>query len=159
MTTHQNEKSEKSEKPKSPRRVSREYAVQTLYTWQLAPLGLEQLLTDFAAQHSFEHADIAYWRELVTQGVRHGDELDECLQAFISRATHELGPVEHAILHIAIYELRDRVDIPYRVIINEAIDLAKYFGAADSHRFINGALDAAAKKLRPIEVAARAARK
>lgn len=148
----------KMAKPKNPRRAAREFAVQTLYTYLLAPLNLEKLLVSFATEHAFEGVDLEYWRELVTHGVQDAATLDSAMQPFLSRSIEALNPVEHAVLRVTFYELTARLDVPYRVVINEGVELAKVFGAADSHRFINGVLDAAAKKIRSVEVAQKTKR-
>ena len=116
-------------------------------------MALSELLLNFAKEHSMSDADEAYWQELVTQSIKCADTLSEKMQPFLTRPVKSINPVELAILRVSFYELSERLDIPYRVIINEAIELTKVFGAVDSHRFINGALDAAAKELRGTEVA------
>lgn len=139
------------DKKKNPRRLAREYAVQALYQWQLSPASADEVLLSFLTEHKLEDTDQAYWRELVNGVVENHSALDEGMRDFLSRSPKSVDPVELAILRIAMYELTHRPDIPYRVIINESIDLAKLFAAIDSHRFVNGVLDKAAKKLRPVE--------
>lgn len=146
-----------SKKNKNPRRCAREYAVQTLYQWQLSEPSVAELIVDFSKDQSFSGVDRDYWHELVTNSIEQASVLDEKMQPFLSRSLASVNPVELAILRVAFYELCFRPDIPYRVVINEAIELAKVFGAVDSHRFMNGVLDKASKKLRSIEVAKKSA--
>lgn len=143
----------KSSHRKNSRRQAREYAVQALYQWQLSQHIIADILLDFSKEHNFSHVDQEYWQELVTQSIAQADVLDVTMQPFLSRPIAAVNPVELAILRVAFYELCYRIDIPYRVVLNEAIELAKLFGAVDSHRFMNGVLDKAAKKLRSAEIA------
>lgn len=146
-------------KKKSARQKSRELAVQALYQWQLSQASQDKVIEEFLSNHDFSEVDKKYWRELVCQSIEKQEELHLVMQPFLSRAVNEITPVELAVLSVAFYEFTYRMDVPFRVVINEAIDLTKCFGASDSHRFINGVLDAAAKKLRETEVSmARKAR-
>ena len=138
---------------KSPRQLAREYALQSLYQWQLSGMASEELMLQFETQHDFKGVDKEYWRELVSKGIGDSEDLRLKMKPYLNRSIKSINPVELSILQIAFYEFVHRPEIPFRVVINEAIDLAKSYGAADSHRFINGLLDAAAKDLRKTEVA------
>jgi N utilization substance protein B len=147
--------SEQVKKNKNPRRAARECAVQAIYQWQISAADASEIIQHFMQYHDFHQVDKAYWQELVTQSIQHAADFDEKMQPFLSRSVQEITPVELSILRVAFYELASRLDIPYRVVINEAVELAKIFGASDSHRFINGVLDVAAKKLRATEISMR----
>ena len=143
------------------RRKARNLALQGLYSWQIAG----QPLSDIEAQlrsdpeYDFDGADGDYFRELLT-GVFHNlTELDGMLGSVIDRPLQEIDPVELAILRIGVYELSKRIDVPYRVVINEGIELAKTFGATDGYKYVNGILDKLAPSLRSVEVKARRRRR
>jgi len=142
-----------STKPKpSERRKARRYAVQAVYQWQLsgnAPADIEQ---QFLQEHSFKKVDQGYFSELVNQIPAIINELDELLLPHMIRSVESIDPVERAIIRIACYELKHRIDVPYKVVINEAIELAKVFGATDGHKFVNGVVDKLAIGLRSVEV-------
>ena len=141
---------------RSARRRARELALQGVYQWLLAGRDAAtiqaQPLDDGESQAG---ADVAHYRELLTGAINHAAELRACFAPHLDRAVNVLSPVEHAILLIATYELRHRIEIPYRVVINEAVELAKNFGGADGFRYVNGVLDKVAAGLRETEVAAR----
>lgn len=126
------------------RHGARRMLLQALYQWQLAGHELAELLSQFVAQPDFAGIDGEYFKtqlQLIVEGVA---SLDECLAANADRPLEQLDPVEHAVLWIGLAELRDRSDVPPKVAINEAVELAKEFGASDSHRYINAILDAVA---------------
>ncbi|RMG50923.1 MAG: transcription antitermination factor NusB [Gammaproteobacteria bacterium] len=136
------------------RRRARRLALQALYQWQMTGESVPEILAQFRENEGFENADAAYFDELV-RGVTGGlDEIDAALAPYLQRDMESVDPVERAVLRLAGYELLHRMDLPYRVVINEAIELAKKFGADQSHRFVNGVLDNAVKDLRKIEVQA-----
>ena len=138
--------------PASARRaVARKLAMQALYRWQLNAGSWQDLVNEFAAEEDMRKADRGYFNQLVTDVCGGSAELDTALAAFMDRKPTELDPVERAVLWVGAHELRSAPDVPYRVVINEAVDLAKRFGATDSHKFVNAVLDAAAKVLRPNE--------
>ena len=135
----------------SQRSVARKLALQALYRWQLNDCPWQDLIQEFRDAQDMERADQEYFRELV-QGVWSSREaLDGQLSSWLDRAPAMLDPIEHAVLLIGVYELRDRQDVPYRVAINEAVTLAKRFGATDGHKYVNAVLDRAARTLRPNE--------
>jgi N utilization substance protein B len=140
--------------PVHARKRARRLAMQALYQWQLSQLNLKEIDAQFREEQDMSRVDVSYFHELLHKVPARLDELDSTLQQFIDRGIEEVDPVERAILRIAIYELKFRIDIPYRVVLNEAVALAKTFGASESHRYVNGVLDQAAKALREIEVRA-----
>lgn len=131
------------------RHRARECALQALYSWQLSGNPIMDIEAQFLSERDVKDVDIAYFRELLTGVTGHYQSLDKMMEPYLSRALHEIGPVEKAVLRIALYELSKRADVPYKVSINEAIELAKQFGAEDSHKFVNGVLDKLAPVIRP----------
>ena len=133
----------------NPRRRARECAVQAIYSWQVSRNDLADVETSFIADQDMKGVDTKYFRELLHGVAKNTAELDEKMAPYLTeRKVEELGQVELAILRIALYELMKRQDVPYKVVINEAIDLTKTFGAADSHKFVNGVLDKIAPTIR-----------
>ncbi len=133
------------------RSVARKLAMQALYRWQLNACPWQDLIQEFASAEDMPKADREYFRELVGNVCRERDTLDEQLAQWLDRPPTQLDPIEHAVLLIALYELRARLEIPFRVVINEGVGLAKRFGATDGHKFVNAVLDRAARVLRPHE--------
>ncbi|WP_312143003.1 transcription antitermination factor NusB, partial [Atlantibacter hermannii] len=127
----------------------RECAVQALYSWQLSHNDIADVEYQFLAEQDVKDVDVLYFRELLSGVATNSAYLDGLMQPYLSRLLDELGQVERAVLRIALYELSKRQDVPYKVAINEAIELAKTFGAEDSHKFVNGVLDKAAPQIRP----------
>jgi N utilization substance protein B len=140
---------------KSSRRRSREFALQGLYEWLVS--GSEAGLIDahMREQDGFRQADAAHFDALLHGCMTEAADLDALLARHVDRKTTELSPIEHGVLLIGAYELKHCVDIPYRVAINEAVELAKSFGGTDGHKYVNGVLDKAAAELRPLEMQAR----
>jgi N utilization substance protein B len=133
------------------RSVARKLALQALYRWQLNAAPWQDLVHEFGEAEDMPRADAEYFRTLV-EGVWHvREQLDARLSAWTDREPRLLDPIEHAILLIGVYELTSRPEVPYRVAINEAVGLAKRFGATDGHKFVNAVLDRAARELRPDE--------
>ncbi|AFI91354.1 transcription antitermination factor NusB [Pectobacterium parmentieri] len=130
------------------RRRARECAVQALYSWQLSKNDIADVEHQFLSEQDVKDVDIAYFRELLAGVATQAEKLDQLMAPFLSRQIDELGQVEKAILRLAMFELSKREDVPYKVAINEAIELAKTFGAEDSHKFVNGVLDKAAPSVR-----------
>lgn len=130
---------------------ARRRALQALYAWQLSGGRVEEVLAQFAHEQAREPADLAYFDDLVRGVIEGHAALDEALLPFLDRAVEQVDPVERAALRIATYELRQRVDVPYRVVINEAIESVKRFGAEHGHTYVNGVLDRAANEWRAAE--------
>jgi len=137
---------------KSARRRSREFAVQGLYQWQLNATDPTLIADDLKRTKGFEQADEKHFRELLYGTVEHVDSLRAELQPFLDRPVKELSPVEHAILLVGVYELKHHVEVPYRVVINECVELAKTFGGTDGFKYVNGVLDKAATGMRETEI-------
>jgi N utilization substance protein B len=124
---------------------ARRYAMQALYQWQLTQQDIDLIAAQFLAEQDMSKADVAYFQELLRQTIARLDAIDAVLEPFLDRPLAQVDPVEKAILWVGGYELLYRPDIPYRVVINEAVELAKTFGDDSSGNFVNGILDAAAK--------------
>jgi transcription antitermination protein NusB len=135
----------------SARHKAREIALQGVYSWQMSRNPVEQVELSLATSNDMNKVDMSYFQALLRGVVEHASDLDVAIKPYLGRLPEELDPVEKAILRLASFELIHRMDVPYRVIINEAIELAKDFGAEESHKFINGALDKAVRKLRADE--------
>jgi N utilization substance protein B len=134
---------------------SRSLAIQALYQWQLAGQDVGAIVDHFMLEQDAKKFDVEYFSELVRGVPTRLDELDGALAPCIDRALESVDPVERAILRLGVYELIEHPEIPYRVVINEAVELAKTFGAEQGHRYVNGVLDKAARQLRPLETSAR----
>ncbi|MFT4993401.1 MAG: N utilization substance protein B [Paraglaciecola sp.] len=133
------------------RRKARELAVQAVYSWQMTKNPLEQIELAMVTSNEMAKVDTEYFLELLRAVVKNTAELDKKIKPYLGRLPEELDPVEKAILRLATYELISRMDVPKKVVINEAIELAKSFGAEESHKFVNGVLDKAIKTLRKDE--------
>jgi N utilization substance protein B len=147
-------------RPPSARRRSREAALQGLYEWLLGGGDAGVIDAHMREQEGFSEVDAAHFDALLHGCIAEAADIDALLSKHVDRKTTELSPVEHGVLMIGTYELKHCVDVPYKVAINEAVELAKNFGGTDGHKYVNGVLDKAAADLRPVEVqAARAARR
>ncbi len=133
---------------------ARRRALQALYAWQMARSPIAQVIEEFRHEQDMEIADLVYFEDLVLGVERNVGALDTALGEFLDRGMDIVDPIERAILRIAAYELLHRPDIPYRVVINEAIESAKRFGSDQGHTYINGVIDKAAASWRATEVAA-----
>jgi N utilization substance protein B len=149
--------------PKSPdaakgksakRREARQLATQALYQWHMANHSLTEIEAQFRVDNDFKDVDGVYFRELLHGVGTNKTEIDTALKPCLDLTIEELDPVELAILRLSTYELLKRVDVPYRVVINEGIELAKVYGSTDGHKFVNGVLDKLAPRLREAEVKA-----
>lgn len=125
--------------------------MQALYQWQLTQQSADDLLTQYIGTEELSGADVEYFSELIRECTARQVMLDAVIAEFADRPTNQLDLVEHAILFIGVYELCERLDVPYRVVINEAVDLTKRFGATDGHRYINALLDKVARGKREAE--------
>ena len=130
---------------------ARRRALQAIYAWQISGGTTQQVIAQFAHEQAHEVADLEYFEDLVRGVMRHVQELDTALLDHLDRKVDEVDPIERAALRIAAYELTHRPDVPYRVVINEAIDSTKRFGSEHGHTYVNGVLDKAAAALRSTE--------
>lgn len=134
---------------------ARKCAVQALYQWQMTGANLNAIEMFFLEEQRFKDAQRSYFDEIFRGVPKQLDVIDQALSAFVDRPVNKIDPVERAILRIGVYELINRLDIPYRVIINEGVDLAKCFGADGSHKYVNGILDKVAGQTRAVEISAK----
>ncbi|EAS44424.1 transcription antitermination factor NusB [Photobacterium profundum] len=144
------------------RRNARHFAIQAIYSWQITKGNVAEIEQQFLSDDKFEeeehqadapslaapHTDLNYFHDLLNGVVQNHQELDSKMRPYLSRPLQDLDQMELALLRLAMYEMTKRDDVPYKVVINEAIELAKLFGAEDSHKFVNGVLDKAAPTLR-----------
>lgn len=137
------------------RRKARHYAMQALYQWKMSHSSLNKIEAEFRTDNDFTKVDSEYFSELVHQVPAELDVLDAAIAPTLTdRSIDEVNPVELALLRMSTYELKARIDVPYKVVINESVALAKKFGAEDSHKFVNAVLDKVAEHFRAAEVAA-----
>ncbi len=139
-------------KYKIPRHNARQYALQAIYQWQLSGTPIQEIEVQFVKFHVTKKVDLDYFKEVISGVVKLQHELDKQIAPYIERAISEVDPVELAILRIATYEFVKRLDVPYRVIINEGLELAKKFGSIEAFKFINSVLDRVARQLRAREI-------
>lgn len=150
------------------RHAARELAVQGLYQWHMSGKSMTAVETEFRSQLAdddledhenwakvMEIADLALFHELLHNVARHKAELDAAIAPLLDRRLEDLDPIELSILRLGAYELSRRMQVPYRAVINEGVELAKSFGATDGHKYVNGILDKLAARLRYAEVSAR----
>lgn len=134
---------------------ARHYAMQALYQWEMTGNNLDGIEAEYHADNDFSKVDTEYFHALVSGAAKIKSELDEAYKPYLkSLSLEELDPVTKAILRMASFEFKDRIDVPYKVVINESVNLAKKFGAADSHKFVNGVLDKLAGDFREAELGA-----
>lgn len=136
---------------RSARRRAREYALQALYQWLVGGQDVAAIEDHLMEAAGFDRADAAHFRELLHGVTSDVDALRAEFARFLDREPKDLSPVEHAILLIGAYELKRRPEIPYKVVINEAVELAKSFGGTEGFKYVNGVLDKVAAALRPHE--------
>lgn len=132
----------------SARKKSRKFLLQAMYQWQLNKIPANELEDQFRIDFDMKKADIEYFHALLRGILLEVGVVDKHFEPYLDRRLDELDPIELSIFRIAAYELTQRVDVPYKVVINEAIELAKLFGATDSHKYVNGVLDKLAQKCR-----------
>ena len=140
----------------SSRTNARKAAVQALYQWQMTGQSLVEIERQFKEEDRLKDAQKSYFTELFHGVPKNLAEIDLALTEFVDRPVDMIDPVERAILRIGVYELINRLDMPYRVVLNEGINLAKYFGADGSHKYVNGILDKVAQQKRTVEIKSRA---
>ena len=141
-------------KNRTPRHRAREFALQGLYQWLLNNEDATTVVNNIRAAHGFDKADGEHFAALLYGAIRDSVALRESFAMLIDRPVAELSPIEHGVLLIGAFELKNNLDIPYRVVINEAVELTKSFGGIDGHKYVNGVLDKLAGRMRPDEVAA-----
>jgi transcription antitermination protein NusB len=137
---------------KSSRRRSREFALQALYQWQVNGSNADTLIAQLSEGEGYAKIDQAYFAELIKGTIASSEELEQKISQHVDRPLKELSPIERGILMLACFELTTQLDVPYKVIINEAIELAKTFGGTDGHKYVNGVLDKIAPTLRGDEI-------
>ena len=137
---------------KGSRHKARVAAVQALYQWQLTEQPPQEIEDHFILDHEMSEIDIRYFDQLVRGVPLHLHELDDHLTPYLDRDVEEVDPVERAILRVGAYEFEFHPEIPYKVVLNEAVELAKTFGAEHGHKFVNAVLDKVAAKLRAEEI-------
>ena len=130
------------------RRLARSLAVQGVYSWQVSKNPIGDIEQQLLLEQNTKHLDVTYFQDILRGVAVNHPVLDEAVKPFLDRPFEEIDLVEKAILRVSAYELKYRLDVPYKVVINEAIELAKAFAADDSHKFVNGILDKAVKRLR-----------
>ncbi|WAJ71373.1 transcription antitermination factor NusB [Catenovulum adriaticum] len=133
----------------SHRRRSRELATQSIYGWQISKNMIKDIIESTIDETDLKSFDVNFYRNLVLGTAQNSGDLDKAYAEYLARDLEELDMVEKAILRVAVFELVHCPEVPYRVVINEAIEISKTFGADESHKFVNGVLDKAVKKLRP----------
>ena len=133
------------------RRKARALAMQAVYQWQLNDDILENVIQQFVESNDMSKIDFEHFKKIVTAAVNHTPELDAIIKPHLDRDIKELNPVELAVLRLSVYEMKHCLDIPYRVVINEGIELTKKYGATDSYKYVNGVLDKLAPVLRRSE--------
>jgi len=126
--------------------------LQALYQWSMAGSTLSDIEAEFRTDNDFRHTDGEYFTALLKGVASDVDALETLFSPCLDRALDDLDPIERNLLRMGTFELRDRIDVPYKVVINEAVSLAKKFGASESHRYINGVLDKVARELRSVEL-------
>lgn len=143
------------EKPKkgsiAARRRARSYALQALYQWHMARQAINEIEAQFHVDNDFSKVDTDYFKAILHGVPAKVTEIDAAFAPFLDRSVAELDPVELSILRLSTFEFLERLDVPYKVVINEGIELTKIFGATDGHKFVNGILDKLAPKLRMAE--------
>ena len=134
------------------RRLARRLVMQALYQLQFNHCSSQELEMQFLEDNAMEKVDIVYFQELLHGIAKNKTEIDDIITPYLDRPVTELTPIELSVLRVATYELKHRLDIPYKVVINEALELTKTFGVEDGHKYVNGVLDKLAKQLRGAEI-------
>ena len=133
------------------RRKARHFGLQALYQWTLSDASLVDIDAEFRVDNDFRHTDGEYFQALLRGVMEDVESLEALFSPLLDRALDDLDPIERNLLRMGTFELKERIDVPYKVVINEAVSLAKKFGATESHRYINGILDKVASELRTAE--------
>jgi len=135
------------------RSLARKRAVQALYVWQMTDQDLKDIDDQFVIEQDMKNVDLEFFKELLHKVPANLSTIDEMIEPKLDRPFAEIDPIEKAVMRIGVYELEYRKDVPYKVVINESVQLAKTFGADQSHKYVNGILDKIAKTLRADEIA------
>ena len=133
------------------RRKARHYGLQALYQWTLSGASPSDIEAEFRVDNDFQHTDGEYFNALLCGVIADVEALELVFEPALDRGLDDFDPIERNLLRLGTFELRDRIDVPYKVVISEAVALAKKFGATDSHRYINGVLDKISRELRTVE--------
>ena len=133
------------------RRKARHFGLQALYQWTLSDASLVDIDAEFRVDNDFRHTDGEYFQALLRGVMQDVEALEALFSPLLDRALDDLDHIERNLLRMGTFELKERIDVPYKVVINEAVSLAKKFGATESHRYINGVLDKVASELRTVE--------
>jgi N utilization substance protein B len=141
-------------KNRTPRHRAREFALQGIYQWLMSNEDPGVIDAHIRNAHGFDKADTSHFDILLHGAIRDVSELRAVIVPLIDRTVAELSPIEHAVLLIGAFELKHQIEIPYKVVINEAVELTKSFGGIDGHKYVNGVLDKLAATLRATEIAA-----
>ena len=141
-----------SKKPRklSERQKARRMLLQALYQWEMAKAPVNEIMAEYLVYYKGK-IDRYFFKEVFPEVVKHAAELDTMMVPLLDRELKDIDPVEISLMRLGLYELAHRIDVPYKVVINESVELAKVFGATDSHKYINGVLDRASKTLRTLE--------
>ena len=134
---------------------ARRRALQAVYAWQLSGNRIDHVIDQFREEQDMQIADVGYFEDLVRGVARAHEELDAAILPFLDREIARVDPIERSVLRIAAWELRERIDVPYRVVINEAVETTKRFGSEHGHTYVNGVLDKLAAQWRAAEYVAR----
>lgn len=132
----------------SERRKARRLALQAIYSWQMSDNPVAEVELEFLTNHDIKGVDVEYFRTLFVGVAQSSFELDDIYRPYLNRGMKDVDQIDRAILRLATYELKELSDTPFKVVINEAIELAKAFAADDSHKFVNGVLDKTLARLR-----------
>jgi N utilization substance protein B len=130
------------------RRRARQFAVQAVYQWQITQANAGQIIDQFTVDQDLSKTDVSYFKELLTGVINRVESLDDKLSPYLSRKIADVDMVDLAVLRIAMFELTYRTDVPHKVVLNEAIELAKDFATDESYKFVNGVLDKALRSLK-----------
>ena len=136
----------------TPRTQARRVAMQALYVWEMTHNEIHVIIKDFGEEGLLVDMDFELFKELLTNVSMAAADLDAAYASLLDRSVNMIDPVERAIMRMGVYELKSQLQIPYKVVINESVELAKRFGAEEGHKFVNGILDKVAKELRPLEL-------
>jgi N utilization substance protein B len=135
----------------NPRSMARSKALQAIYQWQVAGQSVSDIEAQFLTEEDMAGVEIAYFSLLLHEVPANLHQLDAQITPFLDRAIESVDPVERAVLRLGACELMMHPEVPYRVVINESVELAKIFGAEQGHKYVNGVLDKVARELRPTE--------